>query len=91
MRRVHRSEEKADDSWYDVREQNVWKASCSCWVWNKLRGGEGYNFVAAHDETGLKVIVLVEAGDSGLWVGDLGTRVRELFDDAPGLEGDLLE
>jgi hypothetical protein len=32
------------------------------------------------------------AGDSGLWVGDLGTRVRELFDDGePGLEGDLFE
>jgi hypothetical protein len=30
-------------------------------------------------------------GESGLWVGDLGTSVRELFDDEPGLDGDLFE
>jgi len=30
-------------------------------------------------------------GESGLWVGDLGTNVRELFDDEPDLDGDLFE
>jgi hypothetical protein len=42
-------------------------------------------------DIGLKAFECVEAGESGLWVGDLGTRVRELFDDEPGLEGDLFE
>lgn len=72
--------------------QKVWKASCSCCVWNKFRGGEGHNFIVEHEDTGLKALVYDVAGESGLWVGDLGTRVRELFDDdEPGLEGDLFE
>jgi hypothetical protein len=43
------------------------------------------------DDIGLKAFKCDVAGERGLWVGDLGTRVRELFDDKPGLEGDLFE
>lgn len=56
-----------------------------------MRGGEGYNFVVGEDATGLKLFACDGFGDNGLWVGDFGTRVRELFVDSGPLMGDLLE
>ena len=44
-----------------------------------------------HVDTGLKIVEDVEVGESGLWVGDFGTRVRELFEDEPVFKGDLFE
>lgn len=46
--------------------------------------------MVGEDATGLKLFACVGPGDRGLWVGDFGTKVRELFDD-DGLEGALLE